>query len=345
MPATAGAEFDYQALAKLFMTPMADTPHELSEALYFISELATDEGMAALRAEAEKNGLQITNLGDCSPADMAIQVWLKDRHIVERKHAERYILRPKSFVSFQTPSTSTSTGTINRQTLKAIEQALDNWFEQNGKGRTSQIFHYPKGAETWFMIRHGHHYKREGGIKDGGESTSIFYRPEVFDVLIYNDTIGELSINADSSNITDLYREQFGLHLFGDSGFFPKQGSNKYTLEPLRQDAQAALVCSDIAGIQWIQLRELHLAWDNTFGAVEIRRASDLLASCEQGKLSISPKARLVKAKFRIKFTNAKNPRMVAIRPSNIASYIRTGDSGICARWLTRRGFMLNQPE
>ena len=52
----------------------------------------------------------------------------------------------------------------------------------------------------------------------------------------------------------------------------------------------------------------------------------------------------MVQAKFQIKFVNAKNPRALTIRPSNIASFNRDGDSVLCEIWLARRGFVLNQP-
>ena len=79
-------------------------------------------------------------------------------------------------------------------------------------------------------------FKREGGIKDG-QSTSVFYRPETFDVVIY----------------------------------------------------------------------------------------------------TIPENAHLIKAKFQVKFENAKNPRMLTIRPNNIANFTRDGDSVIGEIWLGDR--------
>lgn len=53
-------------------------------------------------------------------------------------------------------------------------------------------------------------------------------RPERYDVLKYDEELGELSVNAEGNKkLVALYR-----NLFGDAGRFP--GAVKFTLEPLR---------------------------------------------------------------------------------------------------------------
>jgi hypothetical protein len=52
-----------------------------------------------------------------------------------------------------------------------------------------------------------------------------------------------------------------------------------------------------------------------------------------------------VKASFLVKFTDAKTPRTVTIRPQNIASYTRDSDASIVETWLTARGFVKSAPE
>ncbi len=57
------------------------------------------------------------------------------------------------------------------------------------------LFMFPEADETWFLVRHGQPFRREGSIVDG-ESESVFYRPEKFDVLVYSSAASELRINA-----------------------------------------------------------------------------------------------------------------------------------------------------
>jgi hypothetical protein len=340
-PQEDSGELDCKTLVNVFMHPDADTPDGLADALYFIHEMATTDGMDQLMEEAEKSAIRIAYHPGSTPEDIAIQVWLADREIVERKHAEQFLTRPKSFEYYQSEDEPTSIAKLKNDTLRGIEKNLDDWFEKKKRGRTSRVFAYPRGAETWFLVRHGEPYKREGSIKDG-ESSSVFYRPETFDVVVYNETIGEIRVSASTLGEKKLYRQTFGRHFFGDANFFP--GTGKYTLDPLKSDGEAALVCSDVEGLEWVLLKELHFYWGGQFREVEIRKADDVLASFSRNGHNIHENARLIRAKFQVKFENAKNPRTLIIRPPNVANFTRDGDSVIGEVWLTRRGFVLNVP-
>jgi len=46
-----------------------------------------------------------------------------------------------------------------------------------------------------------------------------------------------------------------------------------------------------------------------------------------------------------VKFENAKNPRTVKIRPSNIATYTRDDDSVLVEKWMMARGFVVERME
>src|SRR3972149_3680842 len=95
------ASLDYAKLVELLLTPDGKTPKELIDALYFVDEMATPEGMDALLAEAEQQKLRLAPGADHSPADIAAQIWLLNRDILERKHAEHYLAKVRSFESYQ----------------------------------------------------------------------------------------------------------------------------------------------------------------------------------------------------------------------------------------------------
>ncbi len=339
---TESAEPAYASLANVFMHPDENTPDSLAEALFYINEMSSPDGMEQLLEEVSKKNLALDFLPDSTPEDIAIQVWLADRYIIERKHAEQYLTQPKSFEYYHS-AVPRPPDPITQGTLDALAQDLDDWFVDKRRGRTSKVFAYPQEGETWFLIRHGDPYKREGGIEDG-ESTSVFYRPETFDVVIYNPIIGEIRLHAGTKGIKALYLKQFGRHFFGADDFFPVSGQAKFTLEPLRSNGVLSLVCSDIEGLEWVRLRELHIYWGGQFSEVEIRRASDLLAALASHNRPIHAQARMVCAKFQIKFTYDKSPRTLTLRPPNIASFTRDSDSVLVEMWLAQRGFVLNQP-
>ena len=95
---------DYGALVKVLMTPDIDTPKTLANALYFIHEMATDEGLDILLPEAERLEIELGH--DPTPADVAVQLWLADHDIIERKHAEQHLRNPPILCLFSNGSRS-----------------------------------------------------------------------------------------------------------------------------------------------------------------------------------------------------------------------------------------------
>lgn len=330
---------DYEGLARVFMNPDADMPHDLVDALYFIHEMATPEAMDILLAEARERKVPITDSPDLTPADVSLQVWLEDRDLLERKHAEQQTLRHRSFEYFQTDVRPLPRfRKPDEATLSALQESLNDWFVEKRRGRGARVFAYEKEDGVWFLVRHGETFKREGSINDG-QSSSVFYRPEKHDVLVYDPKLGELRLHVCSKGETDTYRAEFGRHLFGSEHFFP--GTGKYTLDPLRTDGAASLVCSDVEGMEHVVLQEVHFFWGGAGQEVETRKADDLFAAYAARQRGFPESPRILKAKFSVKFSDSKKPRTLTIRPSNIALYTRDSDAAILEAWLSKRGFIV----
>jgi hypothetical protein len=126
----------------------------------------------------------------------------------------------------------------------------------------------------------------------------------------------------------------------------------RYTLEPLRANIQASLVCSDIDGIYEIRLIELQFYWGGPFGEIEIRKSKNYLASMNARNKTIPDNVALSSAIFTIKFEGIKLPRTVQIRPPLVAAYEKEADRKYVEQWLRNRGFLTsvvhknaNQPE
>ncbi len=189
-------------------------------------------------------------------------------------------------------------------------------------------------------MRHGEPFKREESLA-GADVNSVCYRPLKYDVVVYNRKLGELRINARLVGEKKKYRELFGEHVFGDKDCFPDTA--KYTLGPLREYGADALACGDVNGIESIVMTEIDFYWGGPQGEIEIRKAADVFAALEARGREIPEKARIIKAVFKMKFTDSKTPRCVKIRPSNIAEYTRDHDAAMIEDWLRLRGFLLNE--
>ncbi len=332
----ADPDFDYEQLAAVFITPDTSTPDELVHAILLIDEMSTQEATDDLLDIALERGIPIDDGDDHTSADIAVQLWLRDRDTLEQRHARQFLLRARSFEYFQTdgpmPPVLAAPSTATRS---ALQESLDAWFIDHKRGGNSRVFVFPQEDLIWFLVRHGETLKREESVHNG-ETTTICYRPLKYDVLIYKLQNGVLKINARLKGERQLYLEQFALHLFPDGTTF---SAKPFTLKPLLEYGEDSLAFGDISGIEGIKLTELEIRWGGGFQEVEIRKADDLFGSFKARKYSLSEKAPLKKAVFKITFSDSEKPRSVTVRSSNSILYTRDTDAPAVEQWLELREF------
>ena len=337
----ADTDLDVEVLSGLFMDPVPDTPGDLINALVYVDEMATPEAMDSLLAEIVGVDLGIVDRDEMTPADLAIHVWIADRNIIERKHAEFGLVRNRSYDHFQSgkPKPMKSLG---KKALVALEEDLDRWFEKHNRGRGAKVIMFHKIDGAWLSIRHGDTYRREGRL-DGFESTSVHFRPVKYDIVVYQPETGELRVNAKSDGEKQLYRLLIGRHFFKSDDHFP--GEEKYTLEPLRTYGSASLNCVDIDGLDWVKLKEYQILYPGSPWQVISRKSDDMFALLDQQKRTIHEFGQLLRATFQVKFKDCKRPRSVVIRSGNKTSLTRDDDSALVETWLSARGFIIHAAE
>jgi len=339
----ADGDIDYAALADILMKPDDQMPTRMVDALYFVHEMATPDEMDNLIKAAQAEGIELDHDPDTTPADIAAQIWLKAPELLEGMHAEVLVMKPKSFTHFKNEEPGPKTFTPpSEPTLTALQTELDLWFDDHKRGTGSKVLYFDYGDKVSFLVRHGMPFKREGSLKEG-QSETVFYRPEIHDVLVYDRLVNELSVHADTKGERELCLAAFGRHLFGNAEYFPDD--EKFTLEPLKSGDPECLACADIEGMEEVKLTEPQFFWGGPYGDIEIRKSKNHLASLATRSQSISETAMLIQASFSVKFENAKNPRTIKIRPSNIATYTRDDDSVLVEKWMTARDFIVERKE
>jgi len=338
--ASASPTLDVQRLVDILMSPDDQTPKELIEALYMIDEMATDEGMVALIDECQMEGLSLAPGDDHSAADIATQVWLLNPNLLEKKHAEQYLKRPRSFEYFRMRGRNVPDFKLPGDAkLRVLASELDDWFEQHKRGRGSRVFAYPREDSVWFLVRHGEPLRREASIEKG-EPSSVVYRPEGLDVLVYEQTIGELRMNIDLMGLKECYRKAFGRHLLGNADFFSDSG--KYTLEALRTDGEESLRCNDIEGMESVRLTEIDYYWPGNPSETVTHKSEDLFAGLRNRNAQMPERPQIIKAGFEVKFNHSKRSRKITVRSKRV-NYRRDDDSVLIERWLSLRGFVKKQ--
>jgi len=339
-PPDAATTIDYDGLTDLLMEP-DKLPPGLREAFYFIHEMATDAGMECLLEAAEEAGIEVVGTPAPSAGDVAVQVWLKDRELLERKHAEQFLRSPRTFDSFCTAASPVPKYRDPMPLAAQIKKDLDDYFEKKKRGRNTKVFPYVHDDGVWFLVRHGDPFKREGAIDEKGESVGVYYWPEKFDVIVLDPIEGELRINARGKGEKKEYRKIFARHLYRDDSFFG--GESKYTLEPLRSKGEDAI--APVEGMEDVRLTEVHFHWGGSHNEREVRKADDIFAAYKERNRSFPAKAPIVKAVFRITFSDSDTPRTVTIRPPNVAQYTRDADAAVVEKWLKARGFIMKPSE
>lgn len=337
---------DYQTLIEIFMTPddpRATAPQELVDAIYIINELATTRGMDDLLRAAQSDGVVLDSDGDVCPVDLAIQAWLADPNLVQRVHAEQHLRQPRSFEYF--PRTDLQLELPKLKPIGAamrhsIESAIDDWLAEHMRGRGSKLFVFPRTDAISFMVRHGEPLRREGSMDVRGKTSSVLYRPERFDIIVFDRTLGELRMNAGTRGEKDLYRSVLGAHLFGGAGCFAP--GEKYTLDPIRTDGRQCLCCDDVDGIDWIKLSEVQYLWGGVQREIEIRKAKDVYAAYEARGRTMPSAPKIVVARFEVKFSDSSTTRKVTISVPNKTQCQRDDDGALIDTWLVARGFIAN---
>jgi hypothetical protein len=339
------APVDYERLAAIFMEPTADMPAKLVDSIFLIHGMASPQGMEVLIDGAQAHGLDLGLEQGLTPADVALRMWLLNPQLLEQLHNSHELARPRSFCYFATDADPVPrfAGATAAQ-IAAIEERLNSFYVAWGRGKGARVFarfmpggKAHAGDEWWFLIRHGGACRREGAMENG-EPTSVFYRPQKYDLLKYAAARGEMGVNCCSDRERRALLRAFGLCLFGQSDFFP--GTAKYTLRPLLE-GRSCLACGDIRGIASAQLTEVHFYNREEPWHMLIRKADDIYALIERGELKWPERLEeIVRATFKVWFWGAKRARRLTIVPCNKALYGRDSDSGLLEKLLRARGFI-----
>jgi hypothetical protein len=313
------------------------TPTPLVEALFTVSVLAEPEPTEELWHTLTQAGIAI--LPDASLADLALTLWLRAPEKARQLYIERVQLRTRSFETHaaQTYRKTTPLRPICDGVLNELRRSSELFFIKHNRPSGCQVFVYQRGKEHWFMIRRGDRFKRVATLDTDGRGDTAGYYAEAFDVVVVDPEAEHIHIHAEGVRATRMYSALFGFVLYGRETHF--EDCARFTLEPLRKLGRAALVCTDVPGINWVKLTELHRETGTVSVGKFSHKAPDLFDTLEGDHLSIKPNDRLRRAVLLFRFKDDPKPRRVTIKPDNQTSYEHDEDSRLVSEWMTKREF------
>jgi len=323
-------------LSDILLTPESDIPPEVANALYAVHEVAVEENTELLEIVASSE--QVQPEPNSTLLELAVSLWMTAPKALKWIHQHQSCDRKRAFEYFSTEGDASSDFSLNAEGIRQLEQSLSYHFKKKDWGYGCRISHRPLPNEHWFLVSHGERYKRQATWEEGRMGT-IGFRPERYDLIIYDALTNELCVNAQTPTQREHYRKLFGFYLFGRENYFP--GRSKYTLEPLLRDGATALFTGDVPEIESVRLSELSYVIDGNFEEVITHKAYDVFASMNQHREYIPPGARLLKATFKLRYSGQSKERTLTLKPSNVALYTRDGDGPILEKWLHRREFVV----
>jgi hypothetical protein len=321
---------DVKEIAKGLLAFDHHAPRELVSTLITIAELSSwDVADALATGIPEGAGDQL------SPADIVAEVWFQQPERLERERARRRAQRLRKFEYFQAlPNAPESFRAPSEEGLQQLTAILKSSFTLRKRGGGVRIWSYEEADALWFLIWHGGAFKHDREWENE-KMNPVGYQPAINDVVVYDLVSRELRINSQTEWQTQLYRCAFGTLLFGNSRYFP--GTNKYTLRPLELDLRAALVCSDVPGMERVMLRQLEFVHPGPNPRVTLDKAENLIESLD---FRIPRDCRPLSATFGLKFRGQSLIKSLAISPSNVVHYTPDENSELVEQWIRLRGYI-----
>lgn len=321
-----GAEY-LDKLAAHLVSPPSYTPGALLDAIEMLEMLTSSDGWAELQMIAP-DLVRKLRTDDDSAGDIALKVWLLDRHAIERIYTKFSIDSGRTLVCFRTPDDAPIV-TPTHETCRAIAADLSIHFADLFNTPTSEVMPFDEEGGHAFLIRHGDVVKRLGVLDDDGKPDTKAIRPLKHDVAFVIPGSFELQVSGRSEEIREVYRATFSRHLFGHvSALKP---AKRFTLEPLRT-GRACLEASDIAEISGVWLRELHLRRRLGTNST-MHRGDDVFSEIEAHGNGYLADFDLTRARFAIRVRGRRRAISLSVSPEEDALRGDTHDP-LATAWL-----------
>lgn len=344
LPTASDDDMPYPKLVDLFMNKNGHAPAAFLNAIFYINALATEAGMAQIKAQAKRDSTTINAPNACTCHDFAFYAWLADKNeLLPRSLARSSGRRKRSAVTFQTEVFPVPDWTKTLSKRKpAFQSEMDQHFDENHQGVGTVLNPYPEGDEDWFLVRRGGGHVRFGVIKPDrkSESDMVACTPELYDAAVYNRELGEIRIYAPTRD-REAYRQAFGRLLGGSPDLFVHSGL--FTLDPLNTGMPNAIEIDKFADrIRWLNLVELEYEMPGNGREYIIHRAPNLYSTVRADHPLIPAGAKPLCATFSVMFNDSRTPRTLTIIPPNIARYTRDDDAPVVEAWMREQKFKLS---
>ncbi|QHI70128.1 RNA polymerase sigma factor sigma-70 region 4 domain-containing protein [Tichowtungia aerotolerans] len=330
----------YDQIALLFLSA-DEALMGLYDAINLVNTLAANKGRGAiLEAAKEKSVWVPCELS--SPYDVALWTWLHYPDIAERAgyrlkmHNARSFYYFPSFLGEDTPALQYTPANIER-----FADTMGSFYAQASKGGVAKVLDVMEADELWLLIRHGGYLERRGDVdEESGEVSTICFRDEEYDVLIYNARHRELKIRRTTDATMERLKVEFGQIFFGSAHTFV--GRESFPLSVLQQNDLSFFRTIKVPGIKSVRFSEVRYMLYGSVTKTVHEKSADLLQSASIDGYVVPKIAFHVDfAKLHFCFEGEDKYRSVDLYPPNRSSFARESDARKVEEWL-REASLLN---
>lgn len=307
---------------------------DLFDAILMIGKVSSEQGRGAIHEAAAAQDVQIP-AHISSAYDIALWSWLYHPAVVEQAGYRITMHKARSFFYFSsmleenTPPFDSSDEAIER-----FASAMESLYSASSKGGKVKLLVESAGDEVWLLIRHGGYLERRGDINnDTGEVTTVCFRDEEYDVLVYNQRYRELKIRNNTDKIVSSMRFHFGQVFFGSGHMFVRRET--FPLALLQGNDFSFLNATRIPGIFSVRLAEIRYSIPGAATTQIHAKSTDLLQSADsQGRIVPENATVLNYVKLHVRFDRESRPRSVELFSPNKSSFARESDAPLVEQWL-----------
>lgn len=268
-----------EQLSAFIVSPPGSCPGEFLDAVDMLDTLSSNAGLDELRM-VDGDLVRKVQAKD----DIAVKVWLIDRHALERIYTKFSIDRGRTMKCFS-PGKGHTLLIPDRAVCTAMEEDLKFVCADLFDSPTCEVLAFDDDEGHALLIRHGEHVKRFEVLDDDHKRDTRAIRLLKHDVAFVYRT-GEVLLSGRSEGVKETYRSVFSEHLFGDPRVLVP--AKRFTLEPLRRGRDCldpdALDASVVPVLRELQIqrqrtsRTIHIRADDVFDELDAH-GSDFLRS------------------------------------------------------------------
>jgi hypothetical protein len=295
---------------------------EVMEGLYRCYDLSNDRGHEDLRAAAEDSNYEPDPEQVLPVECLALKVRAEREDVFSLAYDRHAFEQAEKFSIYKGARPCRITKFNRRKT--AFEQRLRKEFQDHKKSERVLVRTYREGDYTHFVVYHEKRVKSVlifKGTKIKPKVAPTVFRPAQQDFLSYNETTGQVEIEAGYENEETKVRQAFAKCFFDDADFFDGDGAARRL--NLGEIADAAFNLDNSLELR-AKLVELRFALDQVEGPTFDVKSKDVLRSLSINGLRTKLDEKLIAlAAIKIFFPDDKRGKRVELSGENKVKFNR----------------------